>query len=287
MNVKVLSKECIKPSVPTPQHLRSYKLSFLDQFTLCSYIPIILFYNGNHDHDDIQKKSPSETRSYCHPLAGRFKDNVHSIECNDEGILYVEAQANFDLSTFLENPDIPFLNKFLPCKGNCLEPNYNQPLLAIQTTTFLCGGIAIGLCMLHKVRMFNQGFHEVIKHIPWTYMFYNLHIRRMDARKSASILVMPIRGRLMVILGLENRELSLNFQGRLEDAIDGVMEGYFRSYVPIQLNFESHYVKSHLFSSMVKLQYQLLKLIIVYHDTFVSLPQVVQLGKKLTFVALG
>ncbi|KAM3324660.1 stemmadenine O-acetyltransferase [Capsicum chacoense] len=150
MNVKVLSKECIKPSIPTPQHLRNYKLSFLDQFSPCSYIPIILFYNVNHHHHDVLKKSLSETLSYYYPLGGRLKD-VNSIECNDEGILYMEAQANFDLSKFLENPNISFLNKFLPCKGNCLEPSCNQLLLAIQTTTFLCGGIAIGVCMLHKV----------------------------------------------------------------------------------------------------------------------------------------
>ncbi|XP_019260697.1 PREDICTED: vinorine synthase-like [Nicotiana attenuata] len=160
MDVKVLSKENIKPSVPTPQHLRNYKISFLDQFAPSSYIPVILFYNNANvvdDHlniekalaSDLLKKSLAETLSYYYPLAGRFKD-LNSIECNDDGVLYMEAQANFHLSMFLENPDIPFLNKFLPCKGNCLEQSC-KPLLAVQTTTFECSGRAIGVCMLHKV----------------------------------------------------------------------------------------------------------------------------------------
>lgn len=157
MEVKVVSKESIKPSIQTPHHLRNYKISFLDQFTPCSYIPVILFYNAEDNVDEFEvpqlvvKKSLAETLSYYYPLAGRFKDVHYSIECSDEGVVYMEAQANFNLSEFLENPDIPFLNKFLPCNGNCLQPCYNQPLLALQTTTFECGGIAIGVCMLHKV----------------------------------------------------------------------------------------------------------------------------------------
>ncbi|XP_016467647.1 akuammiline synthase 2-like [Nicotiana tabacum] len=160
MDVKVLSKENIKPSIPTPQHLRNYQISFIDQFSPSSYIPVILFNNNAnvvYDHlnkektlaSDLLKKSLAETLSYYFPLAGRFKD-FNSIECNDDGVVYMEAQANFHLSKFLENPDIPFLNKFLPCKGNCLEQNC-QSLLAVQTTTFECGGRAIGVCMLHKV----------------------------------------------------------------------------------------------------------------------------------------
>lgn len=151
MDVKVVSKESIKPSIPNPEHLKNYKISFLDQFTPCSYIPVILFYNAN-DVDELKplQAALAETLSYYYPLAGRFKD-VHSIECSDEGVVYIEAQANFNLSKFLENPDIPFLNKFLPFKGNCLEPSYDQPLAALQITTFECGGIAIGVSMLHKV----------------------------------------------------------------------------------------------------------------------------------------
>ncbi|KAE8123970.1 hypothetical protein FH972_018883 [Carpinus fangiana] len=43
MNVEIISKEIIKPSSPTPHHLRTHKLSFLDQFPPTTYIPIILF----------------------------------------------------------------------------------------------------------------------------------------------------------------------------------------------------------------------------------------------------
>ncbi|KAM3266359.1 hypothetical protein P3L10_003353 [Capsicum annuum] len=116
MNVKVLSKECIKPSIPTPQHLRNYKLSFLDQCSPCSYIPIILFYNVNHHHHDVLKKSLSETLSYYYPLGGRLKD-VNSIECNDEGILYMEAQETLISQSFLKILIFHSLTSFFHAKA--------------------------------------------------------------------------------------------------------------------------------------------------------------------------
>ncbi|KAF2292836.1 hypothetical protein GH714_029253 [Hevea brasiliensis] len=44
INVKIVKKEIIKPSSPTPNHLRNFKLSLLDQFSPAAYASMVLFY---------------------------------------------------------------------------------------------------------------------------------------------------------------------------------------------------------------------------------------------------
>jgi shikimate O-hydroxycinnamoyltransferase len=53
---------------------------------------------------------------------------------------------------FLEHPKIESLNQFLPCYPFRKEPNpIEAAQLAIQVNIFDCGGIAIGVCMSHKI----------------------------------------------------------------------------------------------------------------------------------------
>jgi shikimate O-hydroxycinnamoyltransferase len=44
MEVQIISQEIIKPSAPTPHHLRTYKLSGKDHIAALAYVPVILFY---------------------------------------------------------------------------------------------------------------------------------------------------------------------------------------------------------------------------------------------------
>ncbi|KAK7829855.1 vinorine synthase, partial [Quercus suber] len=82
---------------------------------------------SNLERCDWIKKSLSEVLTLFYLLAGRVKVNLY-IDCNDEGVLYVESKANCQLSEFLENPIPTEVNKFLPIQA-----------LAIQVTTFNCG----------------------------------------------------------------------------------------------------------------------------------------------------
>jgi hypothetical protein len=47
MEIELLSRETIKPSSPTPSHLRIYPLSFIDNIFFRLYVPVIFFYNPN------------------------------------------------------------------------------------------------------------------------------------------------------------------------------------------------------------------------------------------------
>ncbi|XP_021286890.1 vinorine synthase-like [Herrania umbratica] len=158
MEVKIISREIIKPSSPTPHHLRSYKLSLLDQIEIAEsiYIPLILFYSvASSDpgkRSNILKESLSKTLTHFYPFAGRVKDSF-TIDCNDEGAIYMEAQVATDMSTVFKEPESTnLLLSLLPCDP--LE-RFSEPsakvMVAIQVSFFACGGMAICACVDHVV----------------------------------------------------------------------------------------------------------------------------------------
>ncbi|GMI82433.1 hypothetical protein like AT3G26040 [Hibiscus trionum] len=152
MDVEIISTQLIKPSSPTPPHLKIFKLSLLDQLVPVPYAPIILFYHHEivPDRVELLKKSLSNILSRFYPLAGRIKDDL-SIVCNDEGAYFVEARVNCRLDEFLEQPDLTALPGFLPCDFNLKEPTAGTYVTNIQVNMFRCGGIAIGVCISHKI----------------------------------------------------------------------------------------------------------------------------------------
>nr|XP_011457541.1 PREDICTED: vinorine synthase-like [Fragaria vesca subsp. vesca] len=153
--IEVVSKEIIKPSSPTPDHLRHYQFSFLDQLSPPVYNSLVLFYEFNGETQpripeisNHLKTSLSEVLTLFYPLAGRVKDNKF-IDCNDEGIPYLEAQVkNCKLADILKNPIPEELNKFVPFE---LDDTANEYALGIQLNIFECGGFAIGQCVSHKL----------------------------------------------------------------------------------------------------------------------------------------
>ncbi|WCJ36913.1 HXXXD-type acyl-transferase family protein [Euphorbia peplus] len=153
MEVKILFRETIKPSSSTPQHLRNYNLSLLDQLSPPIYIPIILFYPSTpktsfKEKSDRLRKSLSETLTLFYPLAGRIKSNYH-IDCNDKGASYNEAHVTGEMSMILQDPEVPQLEKLLPFSWQ--EMSSNEEILATQMNQFDCGGMAISICIWHQI----------------------------------------------------------------------------------------------------------------------------------------
>lgn len=158
MKIEVFHRETIKPSSPTPHHLRSFKLCLMDQHAGVMYISIVLFYpnidaDGNvniaAERSQLLKKTLPETLAHFYPLAGRIRNNLY-VECNDEGAEFVEARINCSISKILENPDVERLKEFLPIDIASKEAETGT-LLLVQATLFECGGLAIGVSMSHKV----------------------------------------------------------------------------------------------------------------------------------------
>lgn len=153
MEVKIISKEAIKPSSPTPNNLRNFKLSFLDQLLPQLNGKLVYFYASHNNFSVPQisqnlKKSLSNTLTLFYPYAGKTVDNI-KIDCNDNGALYIEARVDIPLSLFLQRPDDHDLNLFLPKKSESSEERDFFSLF--QVSFFTCGGFGIGLSVSHTL----------------------------------------------------------------------------------------------------------------------------------------
>ncbi|KAL5768193.1 hypothetical protein ACOSQ2_014976 [Xanthoceras sorbifolium] len=147
IDVEVISREMIKPSTPTSDHLRRYQFSFLDQISPSVYIPLIYFFNLDQQHSKCYisnhlKTSLSKVLTHYYPLAGQVKDNY--VDCNDKGALFLEAQVSCQLSQMLQEPFPSDLNGFLP-------DGVSNSAFAIQVNFFTCGNVAIGARISHKI----------------------------------------------------------------------------------------------------------------------------------------
>lgn len=147
LKVEIQGREIIKPSHPTPHHLRNLELSLLDQINYSLYVCTCFLYkaNKNVNADQVSqrlKSSLSETLTKFYPFAGRVKEDF-SIECNDEGVEFIEGRANGFLSEYLQNPDQKLLTEFQPFGGKDPPVAGKGPLLVVQVTFFKCGGVGV------------------------------------------------------------------------------------------------------------------------------------------------
>ncbi|KAI9071762.1 hypothetical protein K1719_046275 [Acacia pycnantha] len=163
--VEIASKVTIKPSSPTPSHLQHFKLSLLDEiaFPPFVYVPFTLFYSApDHEFPKISQKlrtSLSEILTLYYPLSGKIKGSKGNlyVDCNDEGALYLEARVPSKLSDFLKsnaNQQLKQIKGFLPLdpyQPKLDDDDEDRLITAVQVTEFGCGGIAIGVCVSHKV----------------------------------------------------------------------------------------------------------------------------------------
>ncbi|KAF2293219.1 hypothetical protein GH714_040558 [Hevea brasiliensis] len=158
VTVSITSRETIKPSSPTPQNLKCFKLSLLDQLAPAAYVPMILYYAPtadsnlkNQENIDLLKKSLSQTLTLFYPLAGRVKENLF-IECNDGGVDFIEARVNCTLLDILRRPEADDLDRFLPQEYHVPELSSSlESQMAFQVNIFSCGGMAIGTSISHKL----------------------------------------------------------------------------------------------------------------------------------------
>ncbi|KAL3497721.1 hypothetical protein ACH5RR_040453 [Cinchona calisaya] len=154
---QIISKDLIKPSSPTPKHLKTCNLSVLDQFCPRLYYPIVLFYpaldsKNSCNIKDISsrlKKSLSDTLTHYYPFAGKISSKDF-IDCNDEGVDFYEARINCELNDILKKPDPETMYLYSP-PGILFDDIFTSSPVIIQVTYFKCGGIALSVCISHKV----------------------------------------------------------------------------------------------------------------------------------------
>ena len=162
MKFEIMSRKTIKPSIPTPHQHRTFSLSLLDQIFPPIYSSTVFFYSSNPnekgnsitsqvlEQSSRLQNSLSKTLVHFYPMAGRLKDTA-SVECNDQGAYFVEAQVSCSLVDFLIQPNIELLSHFSPIIDPYTTQLASDSMLLIQLTAFSCGGIAIAVCPSHKI----------------------------------------------------------------------------------------------------------------------------------------
>eukprot|EP01018_Ginkgo_biloba_P000762 Gb_31625 [translate_table: standard] len=154
---------CIKPEVSTQKH-RMF-LSTIDLKHLpATYMKVLLMYNTANVHDDEfqsmverLKESLSSALVHFYPLAGRLvwceDDMRYAIECNDEGIEFIEARTDVSLSRMQDDDNFDPITLYpklirmgqMPLCNDCVAP-----LVSIQVTQFGAGGgLCVGLDVSH------------------------------------------------------------------------------------------------------------------------------------------
>ncbi|KAI3522215.1 hypothetical protein L1887_11699 [Cichorium endivia] len=150
----IISRETIKPSSPTPSSLHTYNLSSFDQLIDQKYVSVILFYQNNVNsnlsaNDKVQeiKKSLSQSLTRYYPFAGRLcSPTTTYVDCNDEGVVFVEAQNDRELETFqhITEQDTN-LEQLLP------DGLDGTNIVGVQLNHFACGGMGVAVSMSHII----------------------------------------------------------------------------------------------------------------------------------------
>ncbi|PWA57255.1 transferase, Chloramphenicol acetyltransferase-like domain protein [Artemisia annua] len=163
----IVSREIIKPSSPTPSHLKTHNLSLHDQLAPDAYVPLVIFY-PNYSNIDLDsrlklldmKKSLSQTLTQYYPFAGRVAKKTPSfVDCNDDGIEFLEAQNDKPMTDFIRNMQHEDLDQLFPNGQLWKKLNHTfedfekdkASLLAVQVNQFACGGIAVAVSLHHKI----------------------------------------------------------------------------------------------------------------------------------------
>ncbi|XP_024996982.1 pelargonidin 3-O-(6-caffeoylglucoside) 5-O-(6-O-malonylglucoside) 4'''-malonyltransferase-like [Cynara cardunculus var. scolymus] len=153
MKTEIQSRKLIKPSISTPPSLRSYKISFVDELAPSMNISLVLFFPHNTDYNPTQlEKSLEKTLTLMYPLAGRYMADVRTVDCNDQGVEFVQAQADTTIQEILDfklKVDPNLINQFIPSK--LLADGPTDAVLATQLTAFECGGSALGVSIAHRI----------------------------------------------------------------------------------------------------------------------------------------
>ncbi|XP_060170163.1 acyltransferase Pun1-like [Lycium barbarum] len=152
--LSTISKKIVKPFTPTPPTQRIHKLSLLDQCMGNFYMPLVLFYpkhqleQGPKQLSKLLENSFSKAMTYHHPWAGSLRDNA-TILCDDTGAEFFEVEVNCPMAQVVHRPDLTFPPGL--SWRNVPPADAGGRLSVAQFSHFDCGGIAISVCLSHKV----------------------------------------------------------------------------------------------------------------------------------------
>lgn len=159
LSVRKQTPVLVTPAKPAPFELK--QLSDIDdQESLRFHAPIIQYYKNEplmkgHDPVVIIKEALSKALVSYYPFAGRLREGPGrklAVECNGEGVLFIEADADVRLEDFGERlpPPLPWLSELLDEVAES-DGIVGCPLLLIQVTRLACGGFIFAIRFNHTM----------------------------------------------------------------------------------------------------------------------------------------
>ncbi|KAJ0833896.1 putative quinate O-hydroxycinnamoyltransferase [Helianthus annuus] len=165
MKIEVRESTMVKPAEETPK-INLWN-SNVDLVVPNFHTPSVYFYrpNGAPDFFDpkVMKDALSRALVPFYPMGGRLKrdeDGRIEIDCQGQGVLFVEAESDGVVDDFGDFAPTLELRKLIPAV------DYSQgiesyPLLVLQVTYFKCGGVSLGVGMQHHAADGASGLHFI------------------------------------------------------------------------------------------------------------------------------
>uniref|UniRef100_A0AAU6QES8 Rosmarinate synthase n=1 Tax=Nepeta nuda TaxID=1533225 RepID=A0AAU6QES8_9LAMI len=154
MKIEVKESTMVRPAAETPSG--SVWLSNLDLLSPANYHTLsVHMYRHDGSAEFFEAVALKEALSRAlvefYPYAGRLKMNGNRLEidCNNEGILLVDAESDGtleELGDFAPRPDLNLIPKVDYAKGIS-----TYPLMLFQITRFKCGGVCLGVANEHHL----------------------------------------------------------------------------------------------------------------------------------------
>ncbi|KAL5574428.1 hypothetical protein UlMin_016127 [Ulmus minor] len=165
MKIRVRKTTIVKPAEKTPR--RSVWLSDLDLINNGGHHPFIYFYRPNGDpnffNPDLLKKALSQVLVPFYPMAGRFERDASGrleINCNGEGVLFVEAESSSTIADFGDFVPSPQLQTLIPAIDYSSGIS-SYPFFLSQVTYFKCGGVSLGIGVEYRAADGPAGFQFI------------------------------------------------------------------------------------------------------------------------------
>uniref|UniRef100_A0A5B6Z9U4 Putative hydroxycinnamoyl CoA shikimate/quinate hydroxycinnamoyl transferase n=1 Tax=Davidia involucrata TaxID=16924 RepID=A0A5B6Z9U4_DAVIN len=155
MRIDVRGSTLVRPAQETPR--RSLWNSNVDLVVPNFHTPSVYFYRptGSANFFDAQVLKDALSRALVpfYPMAGRLKrddDGRIEIDCNGEGVLFVEADTDSVVDDFGDFAPTLELRQLIPAVDYSAGIS-SYALLVLQVTYFKCGGVSLGVGMQHHV----------------------------------------------------------------------------------------------------------------------------------------
>ncbi|KAI3900063.1 hypothetical protein MKW98_000963 [Papaver atlanticum] len=166
MKINIKESTTVRPAEKTPH--RNLWNSNLDLVVAPKFhTPCVYFYrpNGSSDFFDfaLLKEDLSKVLVPFYPVAGRLSRDENGrveIDCNGEGVLFVEAETTSLIDDFGDFAPTLEFRQLIPTVQFSGDMS-SYPLLVVQVTHFKCGGVSLGVGKEHHVADGPSGLHFI------------------------------------------------------------------------------------------------------------------------------